>query len=448
LGSLLCLGRHCITGLIGAGGRAMADWSADYRLLERGRIDMERLFGTIRRGVLGQLGPADAPVVVALDDTLIRKSGRKVHGAAWRRDPLGPKFQTNLAWGQRFLQFSMMLPETDAPAGRARAIPIRFDHCPTLKKLKPTASPQAKAAWKAQAAPTRLPAVAAQSLARLRRQMDQDGQAGRGLIVSGDGGYTNKTVLAGLPERATFVGRLRKDAKLCAPPPPQAPGARGRRRQYGEVLPTPEQTRQDEARPWRQVTAWAAGKLHAFDVKVVGPVRWRAGGPRDLQLMIVRPLAYRLHAGSSLLYREAAYLICTDPQMDAQQMLQAYLWRWEIEVNHREEKTLLGVGQPQARAEQAAALAPAFQVAAYAGLLLAMHAAYGQAGAGPLPQPKWQRPDPAGRLSTAKAIGILRAEAWGAGIRHFSGFAPGIPLRPEPQKNDSSLAQALCLASP
>jgi hypothetical protein len=46
-----------------------------------------------------------------------------------------------------------------------------------------------------------------------------------------------------------------------------------------------------------------------------------------------------------LLYRQPAYLLCTDPQMALQEFLQLFLWRWDIEVNFRNEKTLLGVGQ-------------------------------------------------------------------------------------------------------
>jgi hypothetical protein len=46
----------------------------------------------------------------------------------------------------------------------------------------------------------------------------------RQLLVSGDGSYTNRTVLRQLPERTTFIGRIRKDAKLCQALPPATPG--------------------------------------------------------------------------------------------------------------------------------------------------------------------------------------------------------------------------------
>lgn len=46
-----------------------------------------------------------------------------------------------------------------------------------------------------------------------------------------------------------------------------------------------------------------------------------------------------------MLYRQPAFLVCTDPQMTLEDLLQDYLWRWDIEVNFRDEKTIMGVGQ-------------------------------------------------------------------------------------------------------
>jgi hypothetical protein len=54
-----------------------------------------------------------------------------------------------------------------------------------------------------------------------------------------------------------------------------------------------------------------------------------------------------------------------------------YLDRWEIEVNHRDEKTTLGVGQAQVWSRKSVARQPALVVAAYSALLLASLEAYG-----------------------------------------------------------------------
>ncbi len=78
-----------------------------------------------------------------------------------------------------------------------------------------------------------------------------------------------------------------------------------------------------------------------------------------------------------------------DPTLSPQQILQTYLWRWEIELNFRDEKTLLGFGQPQVRGDPAVRTTATFFVFAYALLLLALensHLAHS-----PLPRPRWQR---------------------------------------------------------
>ena len=55
LAQLLCLGRHTVTGLLCTAGRPFQDWSADYRLYARGRVDPDALFGVGRREVAARL---------------------------------------------------------------------------------------------------------------------------------------------------------------------------------------------------------------------------------------------------------------------------------------------------------------------------------------------------------------------------------------------------------
>ena len=124
--------------------------------------------------------------------------------------------------------------------------------------------------------------------------------------------------------------------------------------------------------------AFAAGKTHRFEIKTLNPLRWRAAGKEhDLRLIVIAPLGYRLTKHSRVLYRKAAYLICTDSDAFIQEVIQAYVWRWDIEVNFRDEKTLLGVGQAQVRHERSVENVPALAVAAYAMLLTSATQAYG-----------------------------------------------------------------------
>lgn len=99
---------------------------------------------------------------------------------------------------------------------------------------------------------------------------------------------------------------------------------------------------------------------------------WRkAGADLPLQLVVIKPLGYRLRKGSKLLYRLPAFLICTDLELNLQTLVQSYLYRWEIAGNHRDKKSLLGIAQGQVRNPHAVRRLPQLQVAGYSLLLLA-----------------------------------------------------------------------------
>ncbi|MBN1916920.1 MAG: hypothetical protein JW889_03340 [Verrucomicrobia bacterium] len=440
-GQLLCLGRHTLTGLIATTDRLFDDWTADYRLYSAGRIAPERLFEPVRRAVAKRLEPG-APLVVALDDTHIKKTGAKIPGAAYRRDPLGPPFHLNLIRAQRFVQLSLALPigtqtGRGAKTGPVRMVPVDFVHAPTPKKPTKNAAPRQWTEYRQAQRRQRLGIVAAQRLGRLRKALDHDGRRAP-ICAVGDGGYTNGTLLKHLPERTVFIGRIRGDAHLAWLPDEQP--TRGRRRLYGPAAPTPEQVRADASRPWQTVSAWAAGKTHSFRVKTLAPLRWRAAGAtHDLRLLVIAPLGYRLSAGSKLLYRRPAYLLCSDVQLDLTRVLQSYLWRSDIEVNFRDEKTVLGCGQAQVRHPDSAASVPTLSVAAYA-LLLAAAERGGLPNHG-LPPPKWRRRPP-GRTSTQVLLSRLRAEAWGLSL-HFPHFASRPSGTPKPPKLQTTLASAV-----
>lgn len=360
-------------------------------------------------------------MVAHLDDTLIKKTGKKIAGTAWRRDPLGPPFHTNFIWGQRFLQISMALPGQESNC-QSKAIPIDFYHCPTVKKPDRFAGAQQLETFKQQQRIAKLSNQGSLRIQRLRNKLNAQGEEKRQLVVSVDGSYTNNTVLRSLSKGVTLIGRIRKDAKLYWPPKQQR-GA-GRKRVYGDQLPTPEQIRQSDEFPWVKVKAWAASKSHDFSVKIIRDLRWRAAGKfHDLQLIIIRPLGYRLTKNSKILYRQPAYLICTDCKLTVDKLLQAYLWRWEIEVNFRDEKTLLGCGQAQVRTEKAVRNLPAFMTAMYSFVQLAAHRACPTRDKSFLPRPKWYPAKPQQRMTSSEIINLFRTQLWFKETKtNFSGF--------------------------
>jgi hypothetical protein len=439
LSSLLCLGRHTVTGLLSTSGSQFQDWTAAYRLFSRDRIEVPNLFAGIRSAFLESL-PDTAPLCISIDDSLLPKTGPKIPGVGWHRDPQGPPFQTNLIRAQRVLQFSALLPLKESSA--VRGVPIDFLHAPKPPKLSKTASEEQKQEHKKSADSLNLSQRALDQLHIMRPQWGS-----RKPIVLCDARFTTQRFLQGLPADITLIGRIRKDAKLFYPPTPTKPAARGRRRSYGEPCPTPEQIRQDEKIPWQEIRIHAAGADHLCRIKVLDQVLWTPAGPtRRLRLVIIAPLAYRPRKGARLLYRDPAFLICTDPQFPVEQLVQYYFWRWDIEVNFREEKSLLGVGQAQVRNRQSCDSVPAFQVAAYSLLLLAA-AITGYVDQ--LPPAKWRARQKPERISTQRLLQNLRFEVWGRGlgVTHFSGFSSISESGQNPEKFIHALPSALFYAA-
>jgi hypothetical protein len=437
ISAVLALGDRTVTGMLATAGREFEDWSSAYRIFEKERFDRKALFAPAQTSVLNAVAQ-DRYFTVMMDDTLIRKRGRKISGTGWKRDPLGPAWHTNFVWGQRFLQLSAALPERDGE-GRAVGIPIDFIHTPSAVKPKKNATQEEWGGYKKEQERLKLSTIAARRLKQLSAET-----SGRRIICAVDGGYTNKTVFRGQSENTVLIGRIRKDARFYAVPE-EASARKGRKKFYGLPMPTPEQIRQDESILWQKVEAFAAGKRHEFNIKTVSEIRWKGTGEKNVRLVVIRPLAYRPRKGAKLLYRAPAYLLCTDPDLPLAQLLQSYLWRWEIESNFRDEKTVMGVGEAQVRTRAAAQNVPALVCASYSYLLLA--AMNANCSVLSLPRPKWHPAKQGDRCSTQQLIALFRTGLWGIAIKknktHF------VNTSPSTRKSlfmNHSLASAVCHA--
>ena len=408
LAQLVCLGRHTVTALLATNGQLQRDWSADYRLYSRERLDAAKLFAPIRRGAQQSLA-ADQALTVAMDDSILRKTGRNIPGVGFRRDPLSPPFHVNFVQGMRFVQLSALVHQPD---GFCRMIPIDFQQAPLPARPARNASLEQQQQYKVALAAANINYLGRERILALRQQLDEDAKGpGRHLRVVVDGRFTNAKLLKCLPSKTTLIGRIRRDAKLFFLP--QSRALTGRKRLYGQTAPTPEALLADPRVEFQIVHAQLGARSCPFRVKVLGPLRaLQAGGHQNVQLLVIAPLGYRLRKGSKLLYRQPAFLICTDPSLSVQELLQSYLWRWDIEVNFRDQKSLLGIEEAQVRNPHSVQLQPAAAVAAYGLLLLAASQANLQALSGP----KWRHDPEPKRLSTASLINLLRHELWNASI--------------------------------
>jgi hypothetical protein len=418
-GLLSCMGKHTITGMLSSGGQQYLDWTSAYRMFSKGRVDTKELFSIVSK-ICTQEIEAESDIILSMDDTILKKTGKTIPGTSWRRDPLGPKFSTNFIWGQRFLQISMSLSESGLNS-RSRGIPITFQHCPSVKKPSKKADDLERKVYVEQKKKQKLSVQGSACMHEVRARFDKNGYGNRTIHVNVDGSYSNKEVLKNMPDRTILTGRIRKDTKLYSLPDKNL--SIGRKRVYGERIPTPEEIRQSDDYQWQEVDAWAAGKIHKFNVKVVKNIRWRpAGEHHTMQLVVIRPLGYRLTKSSKMLYREPAYLICTDNNLTIEKLLQAYLWRWEIEVNFREEKSILGCGEAQVRNSNSIESVPAFVVVVY-GLLLLAARRVGLVDNELLPRALWYPKKTKDRTTTGDILNNYKAQLFCKATQvSFSGF--------------------------
>ena len=403
LGSIIGFGRRTLSRSIWALGKQDRDWSADYKLHARCTWNPDALFQPILQRALPLCsGPY---VVIAMDDTRVRKTGRKILSAFYQRDPLSPKFRFNLMWGLRFLQMTLLVPlYRSQPDVSPRSLPIRFQEVPALKRPGKKAS---QADWQAYREAVKLHNLsqhAVRTLRGVRDSLDAVGASDRPLLAVGDASFCNRTLFRCSLERVELLMRARKDIRLCF----RAPA--GQRAFYGREKFTPEQIRQDASHSWQMANVFHGGQWRQLRYKSIPNVYWQGGaGQRQLRVLVVAPVPYDSGKGKRKYYRDPAFLLTTDCQTEPEPLLQAYFDRWQIEVNHREEKDTLGVGQAQLRNPSSVPRQPALVVAAYSALLLAGILVYNSKRTSDFPPlPKWRRN--ANRPSCLDLVTVLRAE--------------------------------------
>lgn len=400
--SLCTLGRACISRLICFLGIDQQDWSAHYKLFSRTQWHTRDLFRPILKQALAYTD--QSVVAVAFDDTKLKKTGKKIKTAFYQRDPLSPPFHLNLVFGLRFLQGSLLVPMYQKNDQPPRALPIMFKEAPRVKKPGKKASEAERLLYKQQIKEHNLSTYFVESLQETREELNNIGGQGRLLIAVVDGSFCNKTCMRAEVENAYLVARARKDAKLCFR------STLNGRKVYGDEKFTPESVRLNDHIHWRESSIYHGGKWRKVRFKEVAGVLWQRGTKDSrLRLIVIAPTPYRLTKKGKVYYREPAYLLCHENELQSELLIQKYFDRWQIEVNHREEKDTLGLGQAQVRSAKSVERQPSFVVASYSALLLAGILCFAdKRGSDFVALPKWRHG--AKRPSCLDLVQILRRE--------------------------------------
>lgn len=322
-----------------------ADHSSYYRLFSKARWSPELVFRQILGQALPYLGPKPF-IPVGLDDTYTPKTGRLRGLVRWVRDAVkSTAYKVILCRGLRWIHAALLV---FIPGEGPLSLTIAFELAQPLKRPRRGASAQEWKEFRRKAAQHTAPALATQTVTRIRAALDHLGQTDRLLLMVVDNGYMNRTFLRALPSNTGFLGRVRGDARLVNP----AEG--GGRRLYGPRTPTPQQLHQEAGTPWIRTRCYFGGGLRKVRYKELAPVRWQhVTRGEDLRLLVVAPTSYWLPGRGHKGYNQPAYLLTSDLVTAATVLLQTYFERWQMEIVHRDLKSGLGCGEPQVWSRQA-----------------------------------------------------------------------------------------------
>jgi hypothetical protein len=402
LGSIVTLGRHTMSQVLVALGVGDGDWTAWYRLFNRGRLALEQGQHELVRSLLAAFG--SGPVLpVVLDATQLPRSSRRFPGVGVARAPRTPAWKPGVHLAQRVEVLSGLLP--CSAVGDSRAVPLRA----TFLR---TAHTQAIGAVPVQTEGEAGIAL----LAWLRQCLAAEERPEHAVLVVADGAYSTAPVIAHLPPATILLARCAKNRALFALPHHE-PHRRGRKPRYGERGPTPQATLHHRA-GWTRVSVTVRGRPRPLTVTTTGP--WVIHGAPDHPLMLIVVRGIDRGTGTSRRQREPQYFVVS-AQQDAAgiwglplpgDVLLGWAWqRWEVEVMHRELKSSFGLGDQQAWSSQGACDTTAWVLWTYALLMLTGYQVW---GLGPAPGPDlggWWQPR---RWSIGRLLQAVRAELWQA----------------------------------
>jgi hypothetical protein len=263
-GALLAPGRRTVASALRASGLEGAPGFACYhRILSHARWSGLALAERLLALLVAAFAPRGA-VVVALDDTLERRWGRRIRARGIYRDPVrSSRGHFVKASGLRWL--SVMLVAPVPWAGRAWALPF-------LTVL----APSERSARRHGGRHKRLTDWARQALLQTARWLP-----GRRVVAVAGSGFAALELLGAVRRHVAVVTRLRLDARLFAPPPPRTPHTIGRPRVVGARLPTLARRLDDRRTRWRRlvVPGWYGGGDRLVEA-CSGTALWHhPGGP-------------------------------------------------------------------------------------------------------------------------------------------------------------------------
>jgi hypothetical protein len=321
IGAILAPGQRTVASLLRIGGLSRERHFVNYHRVLSRAVWCPRTGARVLLELLVDTFVPDGPIVMAVDDTIERRRGRRIRAKGIYRDPVRSSDAhfvktSGLRW------MSLMLLAPIPWAGRIWALPVLTALAPSERFCREQGRRH-------------------KTLLDWGRQMALQARrwlAERDLILVTDSGFSALLFLDAMRRAGvTAITRLRLDAALYEPAQPRVPGTIGRPRKKGARQPTLSEVLAAESTRWQRVhmPGWYGVGKRLIEITSATAV-WRHGG------LPVVPIRWVLIRDPQNRFAPQA-LLCTDPTRDPAQIVGWFVRRWQVEVTFRETRAHLGV---------------------------------------------------------------------------------------------------------
>ena len=274
--------------------------------------------GQVLLGLILALIPSDWPIVLAADDTIERRGGRRIKSRGCYRDAVrSSRGHLVRCFGLKWIVLTVLVPVPWSQ--RVWALPL-------LTTLSWPEGSGRRTGHKTSLDWTR------QMVVQVRRWLPE-----RELILVLDGGFAAVKLAHDCQRhQVAMVCRLRLDAALYDPPGPQPPSKRGPKPKKGQRQRRLTEWAGDRETPWERIEVdWYGGERKVMQV-FSGTGLWYTRGqdPVAIRYVLARDLEGRLS--------DAAYF-CTDERFGPEEILKYVVQRWSMEVTFEEARAHLGL---------------------------------------------------------------------------------------------------------
>jgi hypothetical protein len=417
VGAMLAPGARTVTATLRVMGLAAERRFTNYhRVLNRATWSARQGSRMLLGLLITLLVPAGATIVFGADDTVERRSGRKITAKGCYRDAVrSSKKHVIRCFGLKWVAMMLLVP---VPwSRRVWALPFLTALCSPVEQ-QDRRRHKTSVEW------------VRQMIKQIRRWLP-----GRRLVLVVDGGFAAVSLaLACVKSQVAMVSRLRWDAALYHPPGPRPQGKRGPKPLKGKRQRSLQGWTERSDTPWETIEVdWYGGKRKTLWV-FSRTAMWYT--PR-LPPVAIR---YVLIADPEVKLRMEAFF-CTDLAASPAQILHWVVMRWSVEVTFEECRAHLGLETQRQWSSQAIARTTPVLLGLFS-LVTVLALQLSRAGDIPVQQTAWYRK---GEPTFADCLALVRQHLWRA--RYWVNSAPEAESMQFPPEAFDLLINATSLAA-